>query len=52
MNSKVFNLMLGLNETRFLECKCQLNKSLCNSKQKLSHNECRCECKELEFLQR
>ena len=45
--------MLGANETRFLvqhelcECKWELNESICNSKQKLNHNECRCECKEL-----
>ena len=54
MNVKVFNLMWGVNETRFLgqhesrECKCRLNKSECNSKQKWNHNECRCECKELD----
>ena len=40
MNVKVFNLMLSVNETRFLvqhdfcECKCTLNESVCNSKQK------------------
>ena len=39
MNVKIFNLMSGLNETNFLvqhescECKCRLNKSVCNSKQ-------------------
>ena len=38
MNLKVFNLMLRVNETRLLvqnescECKCGLNKSVCNSK--------------------
>ena len=36
--------------TRFLvqheSCKFGLNKSVCNSKQKWSHNECRCKCKE------
>ena len=36
--------------TRFLvqheSRKCGLNKSACNSNQKWSHNECRCECKE------
>ena len=37
---KKFNLMLEVNETRFLvqhaswECKCGLNVSVCNSKQK------------------
>ena len=41
-------------ETRFLVqyescgCKYGLNESVCNSKQKWNHNECRCECKELD----
>ena len=54
MNVKVFNLMLVVNETRFLvqnklcECKCGLNESVCNSKQKWNHNECWCECKKLD----
>ena len=29
------------------ECKCGLNKSLCNSKQKWNQDKCWCECKEL-----
>ena len=51
MNVKVFNLMSGVNETRFLvehesfECKCELNESVCNSKQEWNHDECQCECK-------
>ena len=54
MNVKVFNSMSRVNETRFLaqhescECKCGLNKSVCNSKQKWNHNECRCKCKDLD----
>ena len=46
--------MSGVNETKFLvwhescECKCRLNESLCNSKQKWNHDECWCECKELD----
>ena len=54
MNIKVFNLMSGVNETRFLvqhdscECKCGLNESVCSSKKKWNHNECRCECTELD----
>ena len=46
INVKVFNLILGANETKFLvqhescECKCGLNESVCNSKQKWNHNEC------------
>ena len=40
MNLKVFNLLSGINETRFLvqhesrECKYGLNESVCNLKQK------------------
>ena len=30
------------------ECKCGLNESVCNAKQKWDHNEYRCECKELD----
>ena len=31
------------------ECKCRLNESVCNSKQKYNNNnDCRCECKELD----
>ena len=29
------------------ECKCKLNESVCNSKQKWNHDGCRCECKQL-----
>ena len=49
IHAKVFNLLSGANETKFLaqhelcECKCRLNESVCNSKQKWNHNECRCE---------
>ena len=45
MNTKVFNLMPGVNETRFLdqyelcEYKCRLNESVSKSKQKRNHNE-------------
>ena len=51
MNEEVFNLMLGLNKTRFLvqdECKYRLNENVCNSEQKWNHDECKCECKELD----
>ena len=52
MSVKVFNLMPGVNETRFsvqyewCECKCGLNESVCNLKQKWNHDEYQCECKE------
>ena len=54
MNIKVFNLMSGVNETRFLvqhescECKCGLDESVCYSKKKWNHNECRYACNELD----
>ena len=51
MNAKVFNLISGVNETRFLvqhKCECRLNKSVRNSKQKWNHDEYRCKCKELD----
>ena len=53
MNVKVFNLMSGVDETKFsvqhesCEYKCVLNGSLCNTNQKQNHDKCRCECKEL-----
>ena len=46
--------MSGVNEIRFLvqyeqcECKCGLNESVSNSKEKWSHNECKCEYKKLD----
>ena len=46
--------MSGVNETRFsvqhesCECKCGLNESVCNSKQKWNQNECKCEYKYLD----
>ena len=46
--------MLNVNETRFFaqhqsyECKCRLNESVCNSKQKWNHDEWQCERKEVK----
>ena len=54
MNVKVFNLMSGANETRFLvkcescEYMCGLVENVCNSKQVWNHNECQCEFKKLK----
>ena len=51
MNVKVFELIPGVNETRFLvqhescECKCGLNKSVGNAKQKQNHDKYWRECK-------
>ena len=48
---KSFNLMSRTNETRYIEwhetfkCKCRLNASVSNNKQRLNEDKCRCECK-------
>ena len=53
INIKVFNLMSRTNETRRIKwhetfkCKCRLDASVCNSKQRWNKDKCRCECKEL-----
>ena len=53
LNVKVFNLVSGTNETRHIEwhetckCKCRLDASVCNNKQRWNDDKCRCECKEL-----
>ena len=52
-NVKVFNLMSRTNETRHIKwhktckCRCKLDASVCNNKQRWSEDKCRCECKEL-----
>ena len=53
INVKVFNLMSRTNETRHIEwhksckCKCRLDASVCNNKQRWNEDKRRCECKEL-----
>ena len=53
INVEVFNLMSRTNETRHIEwhktcnCKCRLDASFCNNKQRWSEDKCRCECKQL-----
>ena len=53
LNVKVFNLMSKTNETRHIEwhetckCKCRLDDSVCNNKQRWNDDKYRCECKEL-----
>ena len=53
LNVKVFNLMSRTNETRHIEwhetckCKCRLDASICNNKQRWNDDKCRRECKEL-----
>ena len=52
INVKVFNLMLRTNKTRRIEyhetckCKCRLDVSVCNNKQRWNKDKCRCECKD------
>ena len=49
----MFNLISWTNGTRQIEwletckCKCRLNASVCNTKQRWNEDKCRCECKEL-----
>ena len=51
INIRVFNLMSRTNETRHVKwheackCKCRLDASVCNSKQRWNKDKCRCECK-------
>ena len=57
LNVKVFNLelelMLRTTETRHIQqhetckCKCSLDASVCNNKQRWNDDKCRCECEEL-----
>ena len=49
LNVKVFNLMSRINETRHIEwhetskCKCRLNSSVSNTKQRWNEDKCRCQ---------
>ena len=53
INLKDFNLISKTNETRHIKwqetckCKCRLDASVCDNKQKWNEDKCRCECKEL-----
>ena len=53
INVKVFNLISRTNETKHIKwhetckCKCRLDASVCNNKQRWNNDKCRCECKEL-----
>ena len=53
MNTKVINLISRTNEARYIKwhetckCKCRLDASVCNNKQRWNEDKCRCECKEL-----
>ena len=56
LNIKVFNTISWTNETRHMKlhetytCKCKLDPSVCNNKQRWNEEKCRCECKELIVL--
>ena len=49
---RVFNLMSRTNKTRHIEwqetckCKCRLDSSVCNNKQRWNEDKCWCKCKE------
>ena len=53
LNVKVFNLMSRTNERRHIKwhetckCKCRLDASVCNIKQRWNNDKFQCECKEL-----
>ena len=53
INIKVFNLMSRTNKTSHIEwhesyeCKCRVDASVCNNKQRWNEDKWRCECKEL-----
>ena len=52
VNVKVFNLMSFINQTKQIEwheickCKCRLDTSVCNNKQRWNEGKCRCECRQ------
>ena len=58
LNVKMFNLMSRTNERRQAEwhdtckCKCRLDASICNNKQRWNDDKCRCECKEIIYNHR
>ena len=51
LDAKVFNLISRTNETRHLnwhetcKCKCRLDASVCNTKQRWNNDKYQCECK-------
>ena len=53
MNLKAFNLISRTYETRYIkwhdtcQCKCRLDTSVCNNKQRRNEDKYRCECREL-----
>ena len=53
LNVRIFDLMSRISETRYIEwletckCKCRLDTSVCNNKQRWNNDKCKCEWKEL-----
>ena len=51
INVKVFNRFSRTNEKKHIKwhktCKCKLDASICNNKQRWNDDKCRCECKKL-----
>ena len=53
LKTQMFNLISRTNEARHIKwhktckCKCRLDESICNNKQRWNNDKCRCECKEL-----
>ena len=53
LNVKIFNLMSRTNKTKHIKwhekcmCKCRLDASVCNNKQRWNDGKCWCECREL-----
>ena len=51
INNNAINLMQNINETRHVfwhetsTCKCRLDASVCNNKQRWDNDKCSCECK-------
>ena len=51
LNIETFNLMSRTNEARHIkwheicQCKCRLDASVCNNKQRWDNDKCRCKCK-------
>ena len=54
LNVTVFNLISRTNERKYIKlhetckCKCRLDASVCNNKQRWDEDKCRCEC--IEFI--
>ena len=51
LNLSVFNMIKGINESKTIrkhiscECKCNFDRTKCNSNQWWNKDKCRCECK-------